>query len=93
MKYCLKCGKQLTTEQRHNIYCSQDCAISARKELKIKNWLEGNYDGIIGENQLSHTIRDYLLEQAEYKCELCGWNKINPITNKCPLEIHHTCAR
>ena len=89
MKYCLKCGKPLTTEQRHNSYCSQDCAISAKKELKIKNWLEGSYDGIVGENQLSQTIRDYLLKQAEYKCELCGWNKINPITNKCPLEIHH----
>ena len=89
MKYCLQCNKQLTTDQRHNIYCSQQCANIAKRENKIKQWLDGEYDGIIGENQLSSVIRNFLLEKANYQCELCGWNKINPITNKCPLEIHH----
>lgn len=89
MKICARCKKELTTEQRHNTYCSRECANLARKENKIKNWLEGSYNGIIGTNQLSKTIRDYLLEKVNYRCELCGWDKINPITNKCPLEIHH----
>ena len=89
MKICKKCGKILTQEQRNNIYCSQECANSVRKENKIQDWLNGEYNGVIGSNQLSKTIRDYLLEKNNYSCELCGWNKINPVTNKCPLEIHH----
>lgn len=42
-----------------------------------------------GKYGLSKVIRDYLLEKVNYSCELCGWNKINPITGKSPLEIHH----
>jgi hypothetical protein len=38
---------------------------------------------------LSTSIRNYLLKKVNYQCELCGWNKINPITGKVPLEIHH----
>ena len=30
-----------------------------------------------------------MLNKVNYQCELCGWNKINPYTNKLPLEIHH----
>lgn len=89
MKNCKRCGKQLRTEQRHNIYCSQECANLARSENKIKNWLNGEYDGIVGTNYLSETIRLYLLKESNYSCELCGWNQINPITKKSPLEIHH----
>ena len=89
MKICKKCGKELTQEQRHNIYCSQECANLDKKESKIQSWLNGEFDGVRGSNQLSQTIRDYLLEKNNYSCELCGWNKINPITKKCPLEIHH----
>lgn len=89
MKYCKRCNKELTTEQRHNIYCSQECANLARSELKIQNWLNGEYDGMVGDNQLSHTIRNFLLKEADYRCEKCGWNEINPVTQKCPLEIHH----
>ena len=89
MKICKKCGKELTQEQRHNIYCSQECANLDKKENKIQSWLNGEYNGITGSNQLSKIIREYLLEKNNYSCELCGWNKINPVTKKCPLEIHH----
>ena len=35
MKICKKCGKELTQAQRHNIYCSQECANLDKKENKI----------------------------------------------------------
>lgn len=89
MKFCVKCGKQLTLEQRHNIYCSTECSILFKQEEKISKWLSGEDDGTRGGNQLSQTIRNYLLKINNYACEECGWNKINPITQKCPLEIHH----
>ena len=88
-KKCKQCGKILLKQQRNNTFCSQQCASIYRKNTKIQNWLNGTYNGIIGTNQLSKTIREFLLQQHNYQCELCGWNKINPTTNKSPLEIHH----
>ena len=89
MKFCKKCGKELTPEQHKNIFCSTECHLLFQKEEKINKWLNGEIDGGIKGNQISQTIRNYLLEINNYACELCGWNKLNPVTGKCPLEIHH----
>lgn len=44
-----------------------------------------------GEDGLSAHIRRYLLEKANYTCEIpgCGCNFINPYTNLSILQIHH----
>lgn len=89
MKTCLRCGKPLTAEQRHNIYCSHECSIKYQQEKKINAWLNGDSNGTIANGVLSETIRQYLITKANHSCELCGWNQINPITNTVPLEIHH----
>ena len=89
MKTCLRCGKPLTTEQRHNIYCSHECSTKYQQERKINAWLNGDSNGTIANGVLSETIRQYLIERANTSCELCGWNKKNPVTNTVPLEIHH----
>lgn len=90
LKYCKNCGKELTASQKHNTYCSSACAADAIKKQKIKDWLDGTTDETKGSNgQLSTTVRDYLLEKANYRCSLCGWHEINPTTNLVPLEVHH----
>lgn len=89
MKKCLYCEKELRPDQRHNTYCSNECTSKARVENKIQAWLDGNFDGLKGTNQLSTTIRNYLLEQANYKCQKCGWGEVNQTTKKVPLDIHH----
>ena len=89
MKYCKCCGKELSQTQRHNLYCSTECWTKNRYNEKINAWLKGEFDGMRGENGISSTIRNYLIEEANYKCELCGWGKTNPTTGKVPLEIHH----
>lgn len=89
-KYCKNCGKLLTIEQRHNIYCSKKCQIIYQKNQKVQDWLNGEVDGLTGaDGQMSQVVRNYMLEQSNYSCELCGWHEINPFTNKIPLEIHH----
>jgi DNA-directed RNA polymerase subunit RPC12/RpoP len=30
-----------------------------------------------------------MLEKSGYKCSKCGWDKINPITKKTPLQVNH----
>ena len=89
MKTCLYCGKELTLEQRHNKYCSSKCQIDYQNQEKIKAWKLGEISGAIKNGELSTTIRKYLIKEANYKCQLCGWNKVNPTTNLTPLEIHH----
>lgn len=37
----------------------------------------------------SQTCRRFLIEQYGAKCMDCGWDKINPTTNKCPIELEH----
>lgn len=86
MKKCLFCGKELTANQRHNTYCSHECEVKARHEKNVQNWIK---TGQFEKKPLSSSIRKFLLELKENKCELCGWDKINPTTKKSPLEIHH----
>ena len=38
---------------------------------------------------LSRSVKLYLIEQSNFKCSECGWNKVNPVTKKSPLEIDH----
>lgn len=87
IKFCLNCNKPLTSTQTK--YCSVSCQMEFQKKEKIEQWKNGQFNGMSGKYSLSKTIRDYMLEKAHYQCELCGWNKINPITQKSPLEIHH----
>lgn len=89
IKYCAYCGTELSTEKRHNTYCSQNCANAAKRKIKIDAWLNGDFDGMRKGGVLSQTIRNYILEKANYQCELCGWHETNSTTGKIPLEIHH----
>ena len=59
------------------------------REIKIQLWLNGKHDALRGKTATAHWLRDYLLEQCEYKCQECGWGKVNPHTGKIPLELEH----
>ena len=88
-KKCEQCEKPLNTIQKNNKYCSSKCASLAKRKERIEKWLAGETDGTRGNGQISMAVRNFLLEKANYRCELCGWGEINPVTNKVPLEIHH----
>lgn|GEM_PF-6522711 len=59
----------------------------------ILDWLSGNlemsrtYCGV--NNQISSTIRKYLLKKCDNKCEKCGWCEINKKTGKVPVQVNH----
>lgn len=42
-----------------------------------------------GTRSISKHIRDYLMDKHECKCQVCGWDKIHPITGEPPLHVHH----
>lgn len=87
LKKCLNCGKELNKTQTK--YCSISCQKQHQFSIKIQDWKSGKFNGMSGKYGLSKVIRKYMLEKAGYQCEICGWNKINPYTNKFPLEVHH----
>ena len=59
------------------------------REEKIELWLKGEISGSRGKTATAHWIRDYLLEQHNYKCSRCGWGEKNIHTGKIPLELEH----
>lgn len=60
----------------------------AQKEERIRRWIDGEWDGNT-KTGLSTTIREYLLEQANYACEKCGFDKRHPDDGRPVLEINH----
>lgn len=87
MLICLNCGKKLVKSQKK--FCSYFCQHKYQNNLVLEAWKKGEFDGMSGKYGLSKVIRDYMLNKANYACEICGWNEINPVSQKSPLEIHH----
>ncbi len=86
-KYCLNCGRELKKNQK--TFCSNVCQGEYKYKEYIRQWKLGEKDGMSGTNGISISIKRYLYEKYDNSCQLCGWNKINPYTNKVPLQIHH----
>lgn len=84
--YCKNCGKEIPSNK---IYCSLQCLSDFKYKEYIERWKNGLVDGSSGKYAVSKRIRRYLFEKYQNKCSECGWSKINPITGKIPLEVHH----
>jgi len=88
MNTCLNCGRECS--RKVNKFCSNRCQSGFQYSLYIEKWKNGKVDGGRGINtrNIAWPVIRYL--HAKYKsCTLCGWNQINPVTNKVPLEIDH----
>ena len=81
---CITCKHKFTKRDKEQIYCSQKCKTGS----KIEQWLTGHWTGST-KNGLSTLIRQFLLKEADYKCEDCSWSKVHPITKLVPLTIEH----
>ena len=87
-KRCLACGKEITPSAT---FCNNTCYANFKYKEYIKNWKEGKESGMSGSDGIASRLRRYLLEKANYTCEIpgCGCNFINPYTNLSILQIHH----
>lgn len=84
---CLNCNKEI--KRKGKKYCNNTCQKEYEYKTYIDNWLSGIESGTRGKDQISLHVRRYLFEINNNSCQACGWNKINPTSNKSPLEIHH----
>jgi hypothetical protein len=87
--YCLKCGKEIERNYFSKRFCSNHCQQEYNYDEYIKRWKNGEENGISGKYGVSAYIRRYLFEKYDGKCQICGWNEKNTITQKIPLQIHH----
>ncbi len=69
-------------------FCCQEHCNQYRVQENINKWLNGEDEGWSGTG-IKKFIRNYLLEKANYKCQICGWGEINPYSGLIPVEIHH----
>jgi len=77
---CLNCNATIKYFQsnRRGKYCSNQCQQDYSTKKKIL------------ENTASwKTVRSYLIKNFGARCMECGWDKVNPVTQKCPIEIDH----
>lgn len=105
-KECPNCKIPFRPKEPIQKYCSHSCAaifnnagrvyINNKKSVvvkksKLQDWLDGRWNGSITSGNLSKIVREYLLEQAKYRCTRCGWAECSQyIKNKVPiLTIDH----
>lgn len=76
MKQCKVCNKKLSSDNKSG-YCQQHL-IETRRQEKIKTWLETGNTGMTIDTTIRGVIRDYILEEQQHKCAICGisdiWN-------------------
>lgn len=106
MSSCKECSKLfLPKRNTKGFFCSRSCSSTynnrkypkrspgpnTRKPAKpkIKKWLDGEWDGTV-KSGLSHIVRDFLLKEANYQCEQCGWAGVNPKSKRSTLTVDHT---
>lgn len=81
---CLNCGKLV-----YNKYCSSTCRMNYNIKI-IFNMIENDEPIKIGNNSTNNRYyKKYLIHKHGEKCMECGWNKMNPTTNKIPIELEH----
>jgi hypothetical protein len=86
-KACKYCGEAIPNA---NTYCDNTCQVEFQHKKYITEWKLGNKKGSKGKTlAISNHVRKYLRNRCENKCEMCGWNKVNPYTNMVPLEVDH----
>lgn len=90
-KNCSNCFKEFIPSTHKVMYCSLQCNSNKKRQEKIDAWLKNPNTATVKDHGLSRTIRQYLIEQAGFKCSMpgCGWGKVNPTTGNVPLEIEH----
>ena len=84
-KFCIFCGKPITSKK----YCSKECQNKHKEQIQIDNWKNGIESGCDIAGGIKLFLRRYLLNKYNYKCQKCGFDKVNTYTGNSILQIHH----
>lgn len=89
---CEYCGKTFKSKDKNRRFCSVECNrnnnAKLRAEKTIEKWLSGNLK-VKSCSKIPESVRRFLFQKTDYKCEECGFEGYNKITNNTILQIHH----
>lgn len=78
---CLMCEQPTKSKKK---YCSAKCQQNYTKEQDLLIFLKGEH------LEAGHArVRSLLIYKYGAKCMVCDWDKKNPATGKCPIELEH----
>jgi len=83
-KLCIVCSQPRSPWAKK--YCSLSCQAAERSKIAILNATRSKTPKLATG---STALRKFLFTIKGSQCWSCGWNKINPITGKCPLTMNH----
>lgn len=87
---CIECGKEfIQYPNKYGPFCSHKCQHSYQEKQSVEKWKNGESSGCGKRYKLSSPIRRYLLNKANYRCSICGFDIPNPFTGQSILQIHH----
>lgn len=84
---CISCDKN--TLRAGAKYCSIHCQMDYQNKSYIGLWKLGRVSGLQSTGVVSGHIKRYLRKKFGNKCCLCGWSKVQSITNQVPLVADH----
>jgi hypothetical protein len=88
-RICPGCSRTYIPKRREQIFCRQSCNHKLKNRIKLENWLNGDWDSAqTTDGSLLRWVRDYLLEQTQYRCSKCCWSEVGA-NGTIPLEIDH----
>ena len=82
-KSCLNCGNEMINVKASRKYCCFDCSAKHVRKV-IFDQIEAGDKALYVTN-----YKNYLIHTRSNKCEDCGWDKVNPKTGNCPIELEH----
>lgn len=76
-RQCKRCGKDICSQNKSG-YC-QHCLYQVKREEKIQQWLNTGDTGYTVDTTIRGAIRDYIAQEQDNKCAICGisniWNE------------------
>ena len=90
MNKCIYCNSDIDDPKNNNRkFCNNKCQQNYQHDQRVKLWKLNKLKTTKGDYQINSTIRRYLFDKYDGKCAKCGWCEINPVSNRCPLEVEH----
>lgn len=84
-KECPGCHKTFhPLRGSRGMFCSNKCRWDVKRQEIYKQIEDGTY-----KSQNNTLVRQYLIDKYGEKCQLCGWDKINPKTLRRPVQVDH----
>jgi hypothetical protein len=78
-KYCLTCHKEIARDKK---FCDSVCCGAFRIKTTEEKILRGEKVDV-------KQLKRYVIKLRGNKCEECGWNKINPKSRNCTVQLEH----